>query len=64
MSSVEEKVEANYQLITDRLQEVLGEDIIRAKLREAEETDKPIRLYWGTAPTGRRESRPFFGSGP
>lgn len=47
-----------YDLITRRLQEVLGEDILRDALKKSEETGKPLRLYWGTAPTGRRESGP------
>lgn len=49
-------VDSKYELITRRLQEVLGEDLIKKGLQESEETGKPLRLYWGTATTGRRTS--------
>lgn len=52
-------VDQKYELLTRHLQEVLGEDIIKKGLQEAEETGKPLRLYWGTAPTGRRVSSLF-----
>lgn len=45
MSSAEEK----YELITKGLQEVLNGQIIKEKLEKGE----PLKLYWGTAPTGR-----------
>ncbi|KAH9939665.1 tyrosyl-tRNA synthetase [Epithele typhae] len=38
-----------YELITRRLHEVLGGDIIKAILAEG----RTPKLYWGTAPTGR-----------
>ena len=43
--------EQRYELITRGLAEVLGGDAILAKLKEG----KQLSLYWGTAPTGRRE---------
>lgn len=39
-----------FTLITRDLQEVLGADAIKAILDKGE---RPVRLYWGTAPTGR-----------
>jgi len=45
MATPEEK----YELITRRLQEVLGGDSIKAILAEG----RQLRGYWGTAPTGR-----------
>ncbi|GAO49002.1 hypothetical protein G7K_3163-t1 [Saitoella complicata NRRL Y-17804] len=39
-----------YTLITRGLQEVLGGDQIKAIL---EANERPLKLYWGTAPTGR-----------
>ncbi|KAF8645369.1 hypothetical protein AX16_007872 [Volvariella volvacea WC 439] len=45
MSTPEEK----YELITRRLQEVLGGDSVKAILAEG----KTPKCYWGTAPTGR-----------
>ncbi|KAJ7167401.1 tyrosine tRNA ligase [Mycena crocata] len=45
MSSAEEK----YELITRRLQEILGGDIIKGILAEG----RTPKGYWGTAPTGR-----------
>lgn len=35
-------------LITDRLQEVLGSEELKAIINE-----NPLKIYWGTAPTGR-----------
>ncbi|KDN49570.1 Nucleotidylyl transferase [Tilletiaria anomala UBC 951] len=43
-------IEAKYDLITRDLQEVLGGDKIKDILRKGE---RPLRCYWGTAPTGR-----------
>ncbi|KAL4244777.1 Tyrosine--tRNA ligase [Abortiporus biennis] len=43
------EAEAKYELITRRLQEVLGGDIIKAILAEG----KTPKAYWGSAPTGR-----------
>ncbi|KAG1869188.1 hypothetical protein C8R48DRAFT_700564 [Suillus tomentosus] len=42
-------VEAKYDLITRRVQEVLGGDLIKAILAEG----RLPKAYWGTAPTGR-----------
>ncbi|EPQ29967.1 uncharacterized protein PFL1_02639 [Pseudozyma flocculosa PF-1] len=39
-----------FELITRDLAEVLGQDIIKSVLDKGE---RPLRLYWGTAPTGR-----------
>ncbi|KAN0060125.1 hypothetical protein ACQY0O_008099 [Thecaphora frezii] len=39
-----------FQLITRDLDEVLNADLIKAVL---EKNERPLRLYWGTAPTGR-----------
>jgi len=41
-------VDERYELITRNLQEVLGEDKLRAIL-----ADRNVRIYWGTATTGR-----------
>ncbi|KAI8865786.1 tyrosine tRNA ligase [Ramicandelaber brevisporus] len=41
-------VDEKFTLITRGLQEVLGEDELRAILAE-----RPLKLYWGTAPTGK-----------
>ncbi|KAI0822197.1 tyrosyl-tRNA synthetase [Trametes gibbosa] len=41
--------EAKFELITRRLQEVLGGDLIKAILTEG----RTPKCYWGTAPTGR-----------
>ncbi|EIN04096.1 tyrosine tRNA ligase [Punctularia strigosozonata HHB-11173 SS5] len=41
--------DAKYELITRRLQEVLGGDLIKAILAEG----RTPKCYWGTAPTGR-----------
>lgn len=38
----------NYQIITQNLQEILGEKALKEKL----ETNTPFKIYWGTAPTG------------
>ncbi|KAG6372635.1 tRNA synthetases class I-domain-containing protein [Boletus reticuloceps] len=45
----EEEVEKKYNLITRRLDEVLGGDIIKGILAEG----RSPKAYWGTAPTGR-----------
>lgn len=37
-----------YTIITQNLQEILGEETLKEKLT----SDKPLKLYWGTAPTG------------
>jgi tyrosyl-tRNA synthetase len=42
--------EEQYRLITKNLQEVLNEQIIKEHL---EKNERPLKLYWGTAPTGR-----------
>lgn len=39
-----------YELITRDLKEVLGSDAIKAIL---DKNERPLRAYWGTAPTGR-----------
>ena len=39
-----------FELITRGLDEVLGADIIKAVL---DKDERPLRAYWGTAPTGR-----------
>lgn len=39
-----------YELITRDLQEVLGSDLIKGIL---DKNERPLRCYWGTAPTGR-----------
>jgi tyrosyl-tRNA synthetase len=42
-------VEHKYNLITRRLQEVIGEEyVLKAIISK-----RPLKLYWGTAPTGR-----------
>jgi len=38
-----------YDLITSNLQEVLNPEIIKARL----ESNAPVRIYWGTATTGK-----------
>lgn len=40
----------SYELITRDLQEVLGGDRLKELLEKGE---RPVRCYWGTAPTGR-----------
>lgn len=45
-----QNAEEQYALITRNLQEVLNGKIIQEHL---EENKRPLRLYWGTAPTGR-----------
>ncbi|KAL6943185.1 Tyrosine--tRNA ligase cytoplasmic [Hanseniaspora osmophila] len=42
--------EEAYELITRNLQEVLNGQIIKDVL---EKNERPLKLYWGTAPTGR-----------
>ncbi|KAL6946909.1 Tyrosine--tRNA ligase cytoplasmic [Hanseniaspora vineae] len=42
--------EEAYELITRNLQEVLNGQIIKEVL---EKNERPLKLYWGTAPTGR-----------
>lgn len=42
--------EEQYKLITRNLQEVLNGQIIKEIL---EKKERPLRIYWGTAPTGR-----------
>lgn len=42
--------EQRFELITRGLQEVTGASIIKDVLEKGE---RPLRLYWGTAPTGR-----------
>lgn len=39
-----------YELITRGIEEVLGGDAIKQIL---EQNERPVRAYWGTAPTGR-----------
>lgn len=41
--------EEQYEWITKNLQEVLNPQIIKDVLKEG----RPLKLYWGTAPTGR-----------
>lgn len=41
--------EEKYDLITKNLQEVLNPQIIKGVLEEG----RPLKIYWGTAPTGR-----------
>ena len=45
-------LDEKYTLMTRNLQEVLGEDLIKARLATATAED-PFSLYWGTACTGR-----------
>ena len=40
--------EEKYELITRNLQEILGEEEILKILKE-----RDLKLYWGTAPTGK-----------
>ncbi|CAN6628098.1 tyrosine--tRNA ligase, cytoplasmic [Trichomonascus vanleenenianus] len=42
--------EQKYELISQNLQEVLNKDIIMNVL---EKEKRPVKIYWGTAPTGR-----------
>ncbi|KAH9979813.1 hypothetical protein BJV74DRAFT_779789 [Russula compacta] len=49
MSQVQQTPDQRYQLITRRLQEVLGGDAIKTLLVQG----KTPKCYWGTAPTGR-----------
>ena len=39
----------SYQLITQNLQEIIGEDQLKEIVADA----RPLRIYWGTAPTGQ-----------
>ena len=39
-----------YELITRGIEEVIGGDLIQKIL---EENERPLKCYWGTAPTGR-----------
>ena len=39
---------ADYQLITRNLQEIIGDDKLRQIVSE-----RPLKLYWGTSPTGK-----------
>jgi tyrosyl-tRNA synthetase len=41
-------MEDNVKLITDRLQETIGLDEMKTIIAE-----RPLKIYWGTAPTGR-----------
>ena len=50
MSSEELPADSRYHLITRDLDEVLGGEAIRKSLQENE---RPVKCYWGTAPTGR-----------
>ncbi|KAJ8084344.1 Tyrosine--tRNA ligase, cytoplasmic [Marasmius tenuissimus] len=47
--SVASTAEEKYELITQRIEEVLGGDLIKSILAEG----RAPRCYWGTAPTGR-----------
>ena len=42
-----------YDLITDQLEEIIGEEEIKHVLEEG----RDLKIYWGTAPTGK----PHFG---
>lgn len=42
-----ESVQKQYDLITRNLSEVLGEKQLKERLQQAEETGKPLSLYWG-----------------
>ena len=37
-----------FELIKDNLAEIIGEDVLLEKLK----SDKPLKVYWGTSPTG------------
>lgn len=50
MSGVLTDPQEQYDLITKNLQEVLNPQIIKDVL---EKEKRPLKLYWGTAPTGR-----------
>jgi len=50
MSGTVTNPEDQYNLITKNLQEVLNAQIIKDVL---EKEDRPLNIYWGTAPTGR-----------
>ena len=40
--------EKKYELVSKGLAEIIGESDLINKLKE----DKPLRVYWGTSPTG------------
>lgn len=48
--STDSRAEEQYELITRGLQEVLNGQIIKEVL---ENENRPLKIYWGTAPTGR-----------
>lgn len=50
MSSEELTADSRYHLITRDLDEVLGGEAI---LKILQENERPVKCYWGTAPTGR-----------
>ncbi|CCH41211.1 Tyrosyl-tRNA synthetase, cytoplasmic [Wickerhamomyces ciferrii] len=50
MSSTITDPEEQFKLITKNLQEVLNPQIIKEIL---EKNERPLKVYWGTAPTGR-----------
>ncbi len=50
MSNIVEDPKEKYTLITKGLQEVLNGQIIKKVL---EEEKRPLKIYWGTAPTGK-----------
>ncbi len=41
--------EERYELITKNIEEVIGDDILKAKLAAREQ----LKIYWGTSPTGK-----------
>jgi tyrosyl-tRNA synthetase len=49
-------VEERFELVTRNLQEVIGEDELRAKLK----SKKEFSVYWGTAPSGSISIAYFF----
>lgn len=49
-------IEEKYNLITRNLQEIIGEDKLREKLK----TNKELSVYWGTMPTGSISIAYFF----
>lgn len=49
-ASINLSAQERFELITRDLQEVLGGDAIKAIL---DKDERPVRMYWGTAPTGR-----------
>lgn len=50
MSSEELTADFRYHLLTRDLDEVLGGETI---LKILQENERPVKCYWGTAPTGR-----------